>query len=160
VWQPHFYRTAWFYAACATALALLAWAGMRLYARQTRARYALLFAERARLAREMHDTVIQGCVGVSTLLEAASSLQSIAADRTSQLLERARVQAQLTLDEARQAIWDLRHTQWGDDLPATLRNFARQLSAEKGIPIEVEIAGDPPAVEERTLRGILLVARE
>jgi signal transduction histidine kinase len=93
-------------------------------------------------------------------LEAASSLQQIAADRTRQLLEQARVQARLTLDEARQAIWDLRQTQWGDDLSTTLRNFARQLSAEKGIPIEVEFTGNPPAVEERTLRGILLVARE
>jgi ligand-binding sensor domain-containing protein/signal transduction histidine kinase len=160
VWMPAFYRTAWFYCLCASLAALLVYACLRLYAQQTKARYALRFAERTRLAREMHDTVIQGCAGVSTLLEAASSLQQVAADRTRQLLEQARVQARLTLDEARQAIWDLRQTQWGDDLSATLQNFARQLSAEKGIPIEVEFTGNPPSVEERTLRGILLVARE
>jgi ligand-binding sensor domain-containing protein/signal transduction histidine kinase len=160
VWRPQFYRTAWFYGLCAAAAALVAWAALRLYVRQTKARYALLFAERTRLAREMHDTVIQGCAGISTLLEAASSLQHIAADRTRQLLEQARVQARLTLDEARQAIWDLRQTQWGNDIPATLQNFARQLSAEKNIPIEVEFHGDLRGMEERTLRGILLVARE
>lgn len=160
VWLPQFYRTSWFYGLCAAAAVLLIFASLRTHVRQTKARYALLFAERTRLAREMHDTVIQGCAGVSTLLEAASSLQQIAADRTMQLLEQARVQARLTLDEARQAIWDLRQTQWGDGISVALQNFARQLSAEKGIPIEVEITGDPPAVEERTLRGILLVARE
>jgi signal transduction histidine kinase len=160
VWLPHFYQTAWFYGLCAIAAALLAYASLRLYARQTKARYALLFAERTRLAREMHDTVIQGCVAISTLLEAASSLQQVAADRTRQLVEQARAQARLTLDEARQAIWDLRQTQWTDDLSVTLRSFARQLSAEKGIPIEVEFTGNAPRLEERTLRGILLVARE
>ncbi|HEV2445974.1 MAG TPA: triple tyrosine motif-containing protein, partial [Candidatus Sulfopaludibacter sp.] len=160
VWLPQFYQAAWFYGVCAAAAALLAYLSLRLSARQTKARYALLFAERTRLAREMHDTVIQGCAGISTLLEAASSLQQIAADRTSQLLEQARVQARLTLDEARQAIWDLRQERWGDDIPSTLQNFARQLSAEKGIPIEVAFTGNPAPVEERTLRAILLVARE
>ncbi len=157
---PPFYRTTWFYFACTAAAAFLGWVALRLYARQTKARYALLFAERTRLARDMHDTVIQGCVGISTLLEAASSLQDIAADRTRQLLEQARVQARLTLDEARQAIWELRQSHWDGDISATLQNFAGQLSAEKGIPIEVECKGDRPRLDEPMLRGILLVARE
>jgi ligand-binding sensor domain-containing protein/signal transduction histidine kinase len=160
VLSPPFYRTTFFYALCVTAAGLLAWISLRLYARQTKARYALLFAERTRLAREMHDTVIQGCAGISILLEAASSLQTIAADRTSQLLEQARVQARMTLDEARQAIWDLRQAHWSGDFSAMLRNLSLQLSGEKGIPIEVEFTGNAPQIEESARRGILLVARE
>ena len=93
---------------------------MRIYARQTQARYAVLLAERTRLAREMHDTVIQGCVGVSTLLEAASGFQETNTDRMKTLLDHARVQIRLTLDEARQAVWDLRHAQLDGDIAGTL----------------------------------------
>jgi ligand-binding sensor domain-containing protein/signal transduction histidine kinase len=160
VLQPHFYQTSWFYAICVSVVALCVWAGLRLYARQTRQRFALLFTERTRLAREMHDTVIQGCAGVSTLLEAAASLQSASPGSGRELLDQARVQARLVLDEARQAVWDLRRTHLEGDIESVLRDFARQISVEKGIPIDVELVGDTPQVDERVLRGILLVARE
>src|SRR5262249_44948047 len=150
----------WFYGLCASAAAFCAWIALRIYVRQTGKRYALLFAERTRLAREMHDTVIQGCAGVSTLLEAAASLQSTSGSRSNKLVDQARGQPRLTLNEARQAVWDLRYTHLEGDLATRLRDFARHLSAEKGIPIEIDFAGQCPAPEERTMRGILLVARE
>ena len=83
-----------------------------------------------------------------------------AALRMKELLDQARVQVRLTLDEARQAVWDLRYGQLDGDIAGTLHNFARQLSAEKGIPIKVDLPGLLPSVDARTLRGILLVARE
>src|ERR1019366_4394822 len=71
-WRPHFYRTAWFLAACA-ALALSAvLAAYRIRLRQVHSRFRAVLDERNRVAREMHDTVIQGCASVSALLEAAS----------------------------------------------------------------------------------------
>jgi signal transduction histidine kinase len=160
LWRPHFHQTAWFYGLCVVAAALAGWTALRVYARQTQARYAVMLAERTRLARDMHDTVIQGCVGVSTLLEAASGFQQSDTGRMTTLLDQARVQIRLTLDEARQAVWDLRHAQLDGDIAGTLRYFAKQLSAEKGIPIDVEFAGAPPDIAEPTLRNILLVARE
>ena len=76
--RPHFYQTEWLYGLLVLlAAGMVIWGGFALYARQTRARYALLLTERARLAREMHDTVIQGCVGVSTLLEAAARFRDL-----------------------------------------------------------------------------------
>lgn len=160
VWQPHVYQTGWFYALCAGLLAACVWAALRLYARQTKARYALLLAERTRLAREMHDTVIQGCVGISTLLEAVSGLRRIDADRMRDLLSQARVQIRLTLDEARQAVWDLRNAPMDGGLTGTLRDVARQLSLEKGIASEVEISGTPVGLGDRRERNILLIAKE
>jgi signal transduction histidine kinase len=158
--EPHFYQTAWLYGLCAALAGLCGWAALRVYARQTKARYALLLAERTRLAREMHDTVIQGCVGVSTLLEAASGFQQTNVERTRELVDQARVQARQTLDEAREAVWDLRHARLERDLTGTLRDLASHLSAEKGIPIEVVLKGAPPPIQEQTVRSILLVARE
>jgi signal transduction histidine kinase len=158
--EPHFYQTRWFYALCAALAALGGWLAFQIYARHTKARYALLLAERTRLAREMHDTIIQGCVGVSTLLEAASGFERIDTGRMNQLLDHARTQLRLTLDEARQAVWNLRQAGIENDIAGALGEFARQLSSEKGVPIEVEIAGSPPHFEEQTLRTVLLVARE
>ena len=159
-WRPYFHQTAWFYGMCAAISVLLIFGGMRFYARQTNARYGVLLSERTRLAREMHDTVIQGCVGVSTLLEAASGFQPTDSSRMKTLVDQARSQIRLTLDEARQAVWDLRHARLDGDVTCILQDFASQLSAEKGIPIEVDFETPPPPLEEPTLRGILLVARE
>ena len=66
-----------------------------------------MLEERTRVAREMHDTVIQGCSTVSVLLEASDSLQGDQQAAT-ELTGLARRQIQNTIREARQAILDLR----------------------------------------------------
>lgn len=160
VWEPHFYQTFWLYGLCAVLLCLCAWAALRFYARQTKARYAVLLAERTRLAREMHDTVIQGCVGVSTLLEAVSTTGDSNGEVARALLDEARSQVRMTLDEARQAVWDLRHDAFGEPIVGTLRDFARQMGKEKGIPVEAEVVGSPAPLEGMAGRNLMLVARE
>ena len=62
----------------------------------------------ASLPQDMHDTVIQGCVGASTLLEAAAGFAGPEDAQVMEFLDRARIQLRLTLDEARQALTDLR----------------------------------------------------
>ncbi|HTS24799.1 MAG TPA: two-component regulator propeller domain-containing protein [Bryobacteraceae bacterium] len=160
VWSPHFYQTPWFYGLCATLAGACVWIGLRIYARQTRARYAVLLSERTRLAREMHDTVIQGCVGVSTLLEAAAGFPANGAGRMKELLDQARVHIRLTLDEARQAVWDLRHAELEGELAGMLRDLVRQLSSEQNVPVRVELAGSPVHLDSGTARSLFLVARE
>jgi ligand-binding sensor domain-containing protein/signal transduction histidine kinase len=158
--DPYFHETGWFYGLCALLAGAVGYGGFRLYARQTRAHFNSILGERVRLAREMHDTVIQGCVGVSTLLEAAFSVDRADPAKTKDLLDQARTQVRLTLEEARQAVWDLRRETPAGDLAATLSDFARRLSGEKGIPVEVEIVGLPAPLDEGTERNLLLVARE
>jgi signal transduction histidine kinase len=160
LWEPHLYETPWFYGLCAALAAGCVWIGLRIYARQTQARYAVLLSERTRLAREMHDTVIQGCVGVSTLLEAASGFPATGSGGMKELLDQARLHIRLTLDEARQAVWDLRHAQLEGELAAMLRDFVRQLSSEQPVPIRVELMGTPVHLDSGTARSMFLVARE
>ncbi len=151
--RPRFYQTSLFYLLLAALSAILIWGSFQLYARQTRTRYALLLAERTRLAREMHDTVIQGCVGVSTLLEAATP-------QSPEFLDLARHQIRQTIDEAREAVWDLRHPDSSGNLAATLRDFAGRFSHESRVPIDLEISGSIVRLDERAERNLLLVARE
>jgi ligand-binding sensor domain-containing protein/signal transduction histidine kinase len=159
-WEPLFYQTRWFMFVCIAAAATLVLAGLRLFAAQTKQRYALVLAERTRVAREMHDTVIQGCVGVSTLLEAASTLPAAAADKARELHDRARLQIRSTINEAREAVWDLRHESFARSMAETLRDFARQISAAEGIPVRTDVTGTPPPLDNDAGRNLLLVARE
>ena len=135
-------------------------AGSRIYARQTKSRYALLLAERTRLAREMHDTVIQGCVGV---LHAARSRQPPARsdpDEAIALVDHAKEYIRTTLEEARQAVWDLRSPVAGDSGVSSLIDLARRLGAEKAIQVDTEVTGNYSVHDLELDRTLLLVGRE
>jgi ligand-binding sensor domain-containing protein/signal transduction histidine kinase len=158
--RPQFYQTAWFYA-----LALLATAGgvaavLLFQERQARERYNLRLAERTRIAREMHDTVVQGCVGVSTLIEAAVGSARSDPDLMLECLDNARIHLRMTLDEARQALTDLRHDSFEHGLPGALAELARGVSCERGIPVTLQVGGEEIRLAESTNRTLLLVTRE
>jgi len=159
-WEPFFYQTRWFLFVCIAAVAAMTLIGLKLFATQTKQRYALVLAERTRVAREMHDTVIQGCVGVSTLLEAASTLPESATDKARELHDRARLQIRSTINEAREAVWDLRHESFDHSMADTLREFARQISVAEGIPVRADVTGTGPPLDNDAGRNLLLVARE
>jgi len=158
--EPHFYQTAWFYLLAATMAGMCVIAVIRFQEKQARERYNLRLRERTRIAREMHDTVVQGCVGVSTLIEAAASSARSDPDLMLECLDNARVHLRLTLDEARQALVDLRHDTFEHGLPGALSELGRSVSAEKTVPVRVEVAGPPVKLPESTSRTMLLVARE
>src|SRR5207244_934053 len=138
---PHFYQTAWFYLLAFAAAGTCVFGVLRFQERQARDRYNLRLAERTRIAREMHDTVVQGCVGVSTLIEAAVSSVRSDQDLMLECLDNARIHLRLTLDEARQALSDLRHDSFERGLSGALSELARSASGEKGIPVTLEVEG-------------------
>ena len=73
-WRPHFYRAGWLYVLCLPALIATAWIAHELRMRQAQSRFQAVLQERGRVAREMHDTLIQGCGSVPALLEASFAL--------------------------------------------------------------------------------------
>lgn len=159
--KPHFYATWWFLSLCLAALALVVGVVYESRVRLMRGRFRLLLAERSRLAREMHDTVIQGCTSVSALLEAVSSLRGQDRPLQEDLLDHARSQVRTTIDEARQAVWNLRHTEdQVDDLTPSASAIANLTSKEFGVPVECEGRGRPFPVRGPVAREMLMVARE
>src|SRR3990170_8136739 len=159
--RPHFYRTRWFLGLCVLGLAATAWGGYWLHLRSLRQQFAAVLEERNRLAREMHDTLIQGCVGVSTLLEAASHARDVSPEIGHDLVERARAEVRAAVDEARLAVWDLRHgSSTGDRLVPAVSQLAHRVGLDAGIAIEVEISGTPVPVGGETERSLLLLIRE
>jgi ligand-binding sensor domain-containing protein len=118
--EPHFYQTAWFMALCLVFATAVAWGAYRLHVRNIRQRFAAVLEERNRLAREMHDTLIQGCVGVSALLEAASSAQEISPKMSTALLDSARNEVRAAVDEARLAFGTF------DRVPAAVKTWSKR----------------------------------
>jgi ligand-binding sensor domain-containing protein/signal transduction histidine kinase len=160
VQQPFFYRTWWFIAACLLLAALLIYGAYQYRVQQVRTRFEAVLAERSRLAREMHDTVIQGCTGVSALLEAIS-METASDSVGSGLMEFARLQLRSTINEARDAVWNLR--QPGDDtsdLGEKLESMAAKASAEFNLPVTCTIDGAPMGVSHPLAHDLLMVARE
>jgi signal transduction histidine kinase len=160
VQEPHFYRTPWFLACCLVMLALIVWGLYEMRLAQVHSRFQAVLKERNRLAREMHDTVIQGCASVSALLEAHSSMDGLS-DKNSDLLEYARVQLRTTMDEARQAVSDLRQAaEENADIIPLLRKTVERVGHEFAVPIECHFGGKPFAFDRATMHDALMITRE
>jgi ligand-binding sensor domain-containing protein/signal transduction histidine kinase len=127
--HPSFYRTFWCYLLGALIAAFLGWAAYRLRVRHIANRFEAVIEERERVAREMHDTLIQGSTSVSALLEALALRRRDATGVEAELLTMAREQTLRTIDEARRAVWNLRHRSRSTDLIAALRDVTSQTSS-------------------------------
>jgi signal transduction histidine kinase len=121
--RPHFYRTIWFYGVVLLLLGLFAYAIYRSRVRSVEAQYQAVLAERNRIAREIHDTLAQGYVGISVQLEVASRLLQSSKEAAAQQLEKTKEYVRSSLADARSSIWNLRSAESGaasETLPARL----------------------------------------
>ena len=159
-WRPHFYRTPWFFVFCLVSLGAAVWGAHQFQMRQARVRFEGVLEERNRVAREMHDTLIQGCGSISALLEASFALGDSAANTKRELLEYARDQVRTTMDEARRAVWNLRQQKPGIGIAAILAEISQQVSAETRIPISCQASGRPFDLDQQTEHDVSMVARE
>jgi signal transduction histidine kinase len=122
----------------------------------TQAREAGVLDERHRMAREIHDTLAQGLIGIITQLEAAEQARGCGDDWHRHLDNAARL-ARESLSEARRSVEASRPEPLESaPLPAALADVAHQWSAMNGVAVEVTTTGDPlplhPEVEVTVLR--------
>jgi ligand-binding sensor domain-containing protein/two-component sensor histidine kinase len=158
--MPAWYQTRWFLLSCMLALGLVVLTIHRLHVRRMRMQFEAVLEERNRLAREMHDTIIQGCVGVSTLLEAAATTQGSAPELSQKVLARARYQIHETVEDARRSVWNLRRQQASCDLAESLREMTRRLSQESEVQVHCECEPESVLMEEQRHHEMLSIARE
>lgn len=161
VQRPLFYRTPWFIVSVAMLIVLLIVAIYSLRVWRIRMQFEAVLEERSRLAREMHDTVIQGCTSISALIEGISSLRSQDEGAERSLVEHARTQIRSTINEAREAVWNLRRNRPAENsLDQTLHQMAAHCADEFGLPVQVEVRGKPFVLNQFATYELLMLARE
>ena len=104
-----FYRRGWFLAVAALGVTALVFSVYQLRLRAERRRFALIMAERNRLAREVHDTLAQDLVSTGIQLDVVLfGLDRQPPERTGELLRILRRRVGQALIEARESIGELR----------------------------------------------------
>ncbi len=158
---PQFWETVWFRVLCAAALAATAWAIYQLRLRQIRSRFALVLEERARLAREIHDTLAQGFVGISSQLDAVAMSMPNEPTPARSYLDLARRMARHSLTEARRSVMDLRASALeGQDLAAAIQSGTLLLTAGSGVEVSVNVAGPVTELAEEMEQHLLRIVQE
>jgi signal transduction histidine kinase/ligand-binding sensor domain-containing protein len=158
---PQFYETLWFQASCVAALIAVIWGAYLLRIRQLRNRFSLILEERARLAREIHDTLAQGFIGISSQLEAVSGAMNEDLGRAQQYLDVACKMVRHSITEARRSVFELRSSELeGKDLAAALQSGAAMWTAGSGVTTDVTVAGSPRTLPDPIEQQLLRIAQE
>jgi signal transduction histidine kinase/ligand-binding sensor domain-containing protein len=159
--DPMFYQTRWFYGVCVLALLLAVYASWRMHARRVHTQYALVLAERMRMSRAIHDTLLQGLAGLALQLDDLSHAPQTTPTVTSDRVRRMRRRVEEYIREARQSIWDLRAPALEQrSLPSALREVGARAVADRPVSLDISVKGAPqscpPAVEQQ----LLLICQE
>src|SRR4051794_28462474 len=106
------------------------------------AREAGVLDERSRMAREIHDTIAQGLIGIVTQLEAATQARDRAADHARHI-ENAQRLARESLVEARRSVEASTPAALeSGTLAEALKAVARQWSELHSVPVDVTVTGE------------------
>ena len=150
---PAFYQTAWFRVLCLVMVLALAWAGYQLRVRQLRQRFEMTLdarvAERTRIARDLHDTLLQSFHGLLLRFQTALNLLPDRPAESKQVLASAIDQAAEAITEGRDAVQGLRASATEtNDLADSLRAIGEELASENGnsASLHVEVQGTPRAL--------------
>jgi two-component system NarL family sensor kinase len=117
--------------------------------------------ERARLAREIHDTLAQGLTAIALNIEGAMHRLKTDPDQARERLERALAMARENLEDARRSVLDLRGAAQleGKPLAEALAGLARAFTSDTGIPATVQ-ASNLDGLSLRTESELFRIAQE
>lgn len=131
---PAYYQTNWFRALCAAIFLALLWAAYQLRVRQLAAQFNMRLEERVRertrIARDLHDTLLQSFQGLLPRFQAAIYKLPEHPSEARQTLESAVDQASQAITEGRDAVQGLRvSTVEKNDLAMAIQSLAEELAS-------------------------------
>jgi signal transduction histidine kinase/ligand-binding sensor domain-containing protein len=162
--KPAFYQTWWFVAlVILAAVALLGWAiRLRIHSitHQLQERLAERLAERERIARELHDTLLQSLFGLTLRFHTAANRLPVG-DPAREALDDALQQSDKVMQEGRERVMNLRarHTE-STSLADSLTEIGNQLRAIHPANFQVSVLGRPRPLDPIVQEEILLIGRE
>jgi signal transduction histidine kinase len=150
----HYYQRPWFWPVCVLALGMSIWLAYQLRIRRLREHFSLILAERNRIARELHDTLIQGLSGITMEMQALAARMRAPEERST--LDDIIQDAGTCLRETRRSVAGLRSGQANSGLASAIEQAARQLTETKPIRLKLKLGkngkGLPADVEYNLVR--------
>ena len=117
--------------------------------------------ERTRIARELHDTLLQSLAGVSLQLDGVAKQIGPSSEAAAAQIRVVRRQVDASFREARQKVQDLRSPMLqGRALPAVLQESLEQIAAGHTVRLQVTVAGQPRLLREDQDEALLRIAQE
>jgi signal transduction histidine kinase len=161
--DPRYYQTAWFKIACAAAFLTLLWGlyRLRLYqiAREFNVRLDERVGERTRLARDLHDTLLQSFQGVMLRLQVVEEL--LPPGKAKEQLEQTLERADQAIAEGRSAVHDLRSsTTVTNELAQAMRSIADELATEGSPTFRLVVEGPVRELHPILRDEVYRIARE
>jgi ligand-binding sensor domain-containing protein/two-component sensor histidine kinase len=139
----YYYQRIWFYPLLALIIGGVIWLVHKFRIRQVQQKYDVIVNERSRIARELHDTLIQGFSGITMALQAFSS--RLHAPKDQEALEDIIQDAAACLTETRRSVAGLRSGGEEDGrgrdagLAGSIADAARQITETKDIDLKLKI---------------------
>jgi signal transduction histidine kinase/ligand-binding sensor domain-containing protein len=161
--DPTYYQTAWFKIACAAAFLtlLLGIYRLRLYqlAREFNVRLEERVGERTRIARDLHDTLLQSFQGMMLRLQAG--IEVLPPSKTKEALEKALERGDQAIAEGRESIHDLRSsTTITNELAQALRSVADELAGDGSPTFRLVVEGPVRELHPILRDEVYRIARE
>lgn len=125
----------------------------RLLRRAIKARYAAALEERMRLARDMHDGLLQDITGIALQLRALLPHVRASPESSARRLEEILALTERTSHEARQAIVGMRTAESSDDLIVAVDSAARRVAAQSTLAVTLTVSGQSRPVS-REIRDV------
>ena len=155
----YYYQRLWFLLLCSASLSLAAWLVWRRRVRSLSRHFEIVLGERGRIARELHDTLIQGFSGITMGMQALSKGLPESRER-SKLHELIDDSAQC-LKQARQSIAGLRSTNdKSERLDTAIADAARQITKARDIQLKLNLEDVPATLPSDVKSNLLRIAQE
>jgi ligand-binding sensor domain-containing protein/signal transduction histidine kinase len=168
--RPYFYQTMWFRAGCVAAIVLLLWGFYQLRLWQLESQYSVRLEERVRertrIARELHDTLLQSLHGLLFQFQAARNMLPRSPENAMKGLDEAILGTEQAIAESRDAIHDLRSQLVAQgDLAQLLTEVGEELAGVQGEnqespSFDVVVEGEPETLSPMIQREVYNIARE
>jgi signal transduction histidine kinase/ligand-binding sensor domain-containing protein len=166
---PAWYQAWWFFALGIVAIASVSGGGVaavqrrrsQRVTRDAQARFDAVLSERTRLARELHDTLLQGFTGITLKLDSVRDSLAARAEPAADTLSDILLLADRTLREAREMVWDIRQPgSTIEDLGEALRAASEDLTRAGGVELRHSVDGVPRQLPPVVVATILRIAKE
>jgi signal transduction histidine kinase len=128
--------------------------------RAIKANYEAVLRERTRIAREMHDGLLQNVTGIALQLRALLPRLSSAPEDSARVLERILELAEQTSTEARLAVVGMRHFTESGDVVKALQGTVERTLEGSALAFSVNVRGRTRAMSPRVCDAASLIVQQ